>query len=244
MDTGELVPDEIVIRVVDEHFAAGGSLERRLRPRRLPAHAGPQAEELEQVLAGHPLDLVLDLEVPTEIVLDRIAGRRVCENCGATLPRQHAARRSTGRATCAAARSCSATTTPRRRCQRRLELYEQADGADHRLLPTSSGSWSRRRRRRRRRGVQSAWSRRSTSASTRVGRDHPQERASRSRSMRRAGEGRRRDARGVHPRRQAGRDHARRRPRRPARCSTGAAPARTSSATTGSRRWCARRPTT
>jgi adenylate kinase len=28
--------------------------------------------------------VVLDLEVPTEIVLERIAGRRVCENCGAT----------------------------------------------------------------------------------------------------------------------------------------------------------------
>ena len=43
-----------------------------------------QAEELEQVLAGHPLDVVLDIEVPTEVVLDRIAGRRVCIQCGAT----------------------------------------------------------------------------------------------------------------------------------------------------------------
>ena len=43
MDTGELVPDEIVIRVVDEHFAAGGPLGRRLHPRRLPAHAGAGA---------------------------------------------------------------------------------------------------------------------------------------------------------------------------------------------------------
>ena len=29
-----------------------------------------------------PLDVAIDLEVPTEVVLDRIAGRRVCEDCG------------------------------------------------------------------------------------------------------------------------------------------------------------------
>jgi adenylate kinase len=83
LDTGELVPDEIVIRVVDEHFAAGGPLEDGFIldgfPRTLV-----QAEELEQVLDGHPLDLVLDIEVPTETILDRIAGRRVCADCGAT----------------------------------------------------------------------------------------------------------------------------------------------------------------
>ena len=83
MDTGELVPDDIVIRVVDEHFAAGGPLEDGFIldgfPRTLV-----QAEELETVLHDHPLDLVLDIEVPTETILDRIAGRRTCANCGAT----------------------------------------------------------------------------------------------------------------------------------------------------------------
>jgi adenylate kinase len=83
LDTGELVPDEIVIRVVDEHFAEGGPLEDGFIldgfPRTLV-----QAEALERVLVGHPLDLVLDLEVPTEEILERIAGRRVCVQCGAT----------------------------------------------------------------------------------------------------------------------------------------------------------------
>jgi adenylate kinase len=81
MDAGELVPDATVIKVVDERFT-GDFLDRGFIldgfPRTLP-----QAEELEVVLTGHPLDAVLSLEVPTEIVLDRIAGRRVCENCGA-----------------------------------------------------------------------------------------------------------------------------------------------------------------
>jgi adenylate kinase len=83
LDTGELVPDEIVIRVVDEHFAAGGPLEDGFIldgfPRTLV-----QAEELEQVLTDHPLDLVLNIEVPTDTILHRIAGRRVCVNCGAS----------------------------------------------------------------------------------------------------------------------------------------------------------------
>jgi adenylate kinase len=83
MDAGELVPDETVIRVVDERFVDGGPLEHGFIldgfPRTLV-----QAEELERVLAKRPLDLVLDIEVPTDIVLDRIAGRRVCSECGAT----------------------------------------------------------------------------------------------------------------------------------------------------------------
>ncbi len=83
LDTGELVPDEIVIRIVDEHFAAGGPLEDGFIldgfPRTLV-----QAEELEQVLADHPLDVVLNIDVPTETILHRIAGRRVCINCGAS----------------------------------------------------------------------------------------------------------------------------------------------------------------
>jgi len=83
LDTGELVPDGIVIRVVDEYFAEGGPLEDGFIldgfPRTLV-----QAEALERVLENHPLDLVLDLEVATDVILDRIAGRRVCVQCGAT----------------------------------------------------------------------------------------------------------------------------------------------------------------
>jgi adenylate kinase len=83
MDTGELVPDEIVIRVVEQYFVEGGPMEDGFIldgfPRTLV-----QAEALERVLVSHPLDAVLDIDVPTEVVLDRIAGRRVCLICGAT----------------------------------------------------------------------------------------------------------------------------------------------------------------
>jgi adenylate kinase len=41
-----------------------------------------QAEALEDLLIPHGLDLVLDLEVPTDVVLERLASRRVCTVCG------------------------------------------------------------------------------------------------------------------------------------------------------------------
>ena len=83
MNRGDLVPDDLTLRIVAERFAEDGLVDRGFVldgfPRTLP-----QAETLEDVLHGHPLDLVIILEVPTDIVLDRIAGRRVCENCGTT----------------------------------------------------------------------------------------------------------------------------------------------------------------
>jgi adenylate kinase len=121
MDAGELVPDDTVIKVVDEHFT-GDFLDHGFVldgfPRTLP-----QAEELERVLGDeHPLDVVLNLEISTEIVLDRIAGRRVCENGHLyhvnKPPRQNW--------TCDA---CGAPVVQRdddteEAIQRRLELYE------------------------------------------------------------------------------------------------------------------------
>jgi adenylate kinase len=83
MNRGDLVPDDLTLRIVEERFAEDGLVDRGFVldgfPRTLP-----QAEKLEDVLDGHPLDLVANLDVPTDIVLDRIAGRRVCENCGTT----------------------------------------------------------------------------------------------------------------------------------------------------------------
>jgi adenylate kinase len=41
-----------------------------------------QAHELERLLNGTPLDVVVNLDIPTEIAVERIAGRRVCNECG------------------------------------------------------------------------------------------------------------------------------------------------------------------
>lgn len=85
LDRGELVPDEIVIGVVRERLERDG---RALVERGFVLDGFPrtqrQAEELDRVLGEDRLDVVVNLDVPTEVVLERIAGRRVCVQCGAT----------------------------------------------------------------------------------------------------------------------------------------------------------------
>jgi adenylate kinase len=80
MDEGELVPDEITLGLVEECLAPGGLLDDGFILDGFPRNLH-QAEELDRVIGSHGLDLAIDLEVPREIVLDRLAGRRVCENC-------------------------------------------------------------------------------------------------------------------------------------------------------------------
>jgi len=80
MDEGELVPDEITIGLVEECLAEGGPLDDGFVLDGFPRTLN-QAQELDRVVIGRPLDLAINLEVPRAIVLDRLAGRRVCENC-------------------------------------------------------------------------------------------------------------------------------------------------------------------
>jgi adenylate kinase len=81
MDAGELVPDDVVIGVVRERLDQDDTKERGFCLDGFPRTVG-QAEALERLLAPRGLDLVLDLEVPTDVVLRRLAGRRVCQDCG------------------------------------------------------------------------------------------------------------------------------------------------------------------
>ena len=81
MDRGDLVPDETVVGVVEQQLAVGDRLRRGFVLDGFP-RTRRQAEELHRILGDRPLDLALDLDVPTEIVLHRIAGRRVCSDCG------------------------------------------------------------------------------------------------------------------------------------------------------------------
>ena len=80
MDAGELVPDETVIGVVHEALAADGPLGEGFVLDGFP-RTRPQAVQFEDILDGRSLDVVISLDVPLEIVLDRISGRRVCSSC-------------------------------------------------------------------------------------------------------------------------------------------------------------------
>lgn len=78
MDSGRLVPDEVMLGVVDERLAepdvaAGGFLLDGF-PRTVV-----QAEALGRFAT---IDVAVDLQVPEDVVLERISSRRVCKSCG------------------------------------------------------------------------------------------------------------------------------------------------------------------
>ena len=84
MDKGQLVPDEVTIGIVQERLLEDDCKKGFLLdgfPRTIA-----QAEALETFLKanGIVLDAVLDVNVPAEILVRRMVGRRVCKGCGAT----------------------------------------------------------------------------------------------------------------------------------------------------------------
>lgn len=89
MDRGELVPDDVTIALVEEKLDALAAL-RRIDPAvhgalydGFPRTEG-QAQALDEALAqrGQQVDLVVLIEVPTEQLVERLSGRRVCSGCG------------------------------------------------------------------------------------------------------------------------------------------------------------------
>lgn len=82
VDKGKLVPDELTIGVVRERLEAEDAVDGFLLdgfPRNVL-----QAERFDQMLAewGTKLDGALVLEVPEDVSLRRLLGRRVCSQCG------------------------------------------------------------------------------------------------------------------------------------------------------------------
>lgn len=83
MSRGELVPDALVIEMIDQRLRQNGADPSFLLdgfPRTVA-----QAEALEHRLAaqGIPLEHVVSLEVPREELVRRLSGRRTCRSCGA-----------------------------------------------------------------------------------------------------------------------------------------------------------------
>ncbi|CAB5064085.1 MAG: adenylate kinase [Actinobacteria bacterium] len=81
MNSGGLLSDEIMVGIVRERLDQPDASGRGFILDGFPRTVG-QAEALGAILE-QPLDLVIDLDVPRELVLERISSRRVCRDCGA-----------------------------------------------------------------------------------------------------------------------------------------------------------------
>ena len=82
IDAGELVPDEVTIGIVEERLSEADCEDGFILdgfPRTIA-----QAEALDEILAeqNRELDLAIYLQAEIDILVKRLAGRRVCEDCG------------------------------------------------------------------------------------------------------------------------------------------------------------------
>ena len=83
MDSGELVPDEVVVGIVVDRIGQDDTKKGYILdgfPRTLK-----QAQELDVALKrkASGIDMVLYFEIPENIAIERLTGRRVCKKCGA-----------------------------------------------------------------------------------------------------------------------------------------------------------------
>lgn len=81
MDAGGLVGDDIMVGLVEERLSRDDARTRGYILDGFPRTVG-QARELDRITEDKPIDVVLDLDVPRKLVLDRISSRRVCRDCG------------------------------------------------------------------------------------------------------------------------------------------------------------------
>ena len=80
MDRGELVPDGLIVQLIEETMPKDGNVILDGFPRTVN-----QALALEEMLKGkgEKISKVLFFDVPDEVIIDRLSGRRVCSKCGA-----------------------------------------------------------------------------------------------------------------------------------------------------------------
>ena len=83
MAAGDLVTDDLIMGIMEERLQQEDCQQGFLLdgfPRTIP-----QAVALKSLLArlGEKLDCALELDIPREVIIDRLTTRRTCSNCGA-----------------------------------------------------------------------------------------------------------------------------------------------------------------
>ena len=84
IDAGQLVPDEVIIGILNERIACSDCADGFILdgvPRTIA-----QAEAMDK--AGIKIDAVIAIEISEDEILRRMSGRRVCEACGSSFNMQ------------------------------------------------------------------------------------------------------------------------------------------------------------
>ena len=121
VESGALVPDEVIIGIVEERLAEPDCKNGYIldgMPRTIP-----QAEALEE--RGIEIDCALSIEIGDDVIVERMSGRRTCPNCGATFHVVSAPPKAEGKCS-----SCGAELTIRKddapeTVKSRLEVYHK-----------------------------------------------------------------------------------------------------------------------
>jgi adenylate kinase len=80
MDAGQLLPDDVMLGLVSERLSQPDAEPGWLLDG-FPRTAG-QADDLQGLVPEGGITAAVNLEVPEDVVVERISSRRVCEDCG------------------------------------------------------------------------------------------------------------------------------------------------------------------
>lgn len=110
IQAGRLVGDEIMIGLVAERLQQDDARNRGYILDGFPRTVA-QAEALDRISVDRPIDAVIDIDVPRDMVIARISSRRTCRDCGTNYTSKGAST-ARGSAIRAGETWCSVPTTP------------------------------------------------------------------------------------------------------------------------------------
>jgi adenylate kinase len=122
IESGRLVGDEIMVGLVAERLRDDDARTRGYILDGFPRTVA-QAEALDGITEDRPLHVAIDLNVPRELVLERLSARRVCRDCGSNYQAAGAAPRQWTCDYCGGDVIQRADDTPEA-INQRLDLYE------------------------------------------------------------------------------------------------------------------------
>ena len=84
VESGGLVPDEVVIRLIENKFSSNSAIDKGYMLDGFP-RTEVQAKDLDVILnnLNKPVDYAVYLEASLPVVIERLTGRRICRHCNA-----------------------------------------------------------------------------------------------------------------------------------------------------------------